>query len=135
MSRTHTLLSVLKDKKPHTIREMSEATGMTIDEIDLALACLRKQKCTRALDIPYLITDAGVEWLDRHEARAKLAAEKAARPRNPPGRPRKKAVPVKVLDPEFNRSFVAAPFQRDSIVSTAINAQPALQAAWGSLNA
>lgn len=153
MSATLAILRLLSNGKPHTARSMSVQTGFSLNQVYNAMRVLRKHKAMRAEDQPYTITSVGNEWLQAREEKAlRVEANKHAKKR-PMGRPplpedvrvsrdmaRRKQLAEKrraerelEIDPPVVHSIVTACGERDAIVSTAINKQPALQSAWGAL--
>jgi hypothetical protein len=130
MSHSLILLKLLIKSGPLSANQMVEATGLSIDQVYDAMNALRVRKAMQAMDRPYQVTDYGRDLAWNREARIQRLAAKAAIPKRPIGRPKKKTK-VEIPDMPVVRRFIAAPEQADSIVSTAVDGRPALQAAWG----
>lgn len=128
MSHGLILMKLLIERGPLTANQMVDATGWTAKQVYDAMHSLSVRKAMEGLDRPYQITPVGRELAWNREHRAKRLAEKAAKPKIGRGRPKKK---VAIPDMPVVRRIVAAPAVSDSIVSTAVQSRPALQAAWG----
>lgn len=133
MSQSMTILKLLNERGPLSASQLMEATGLSRSQVLDALHSLRTRKAMQMGERPYQITDAGRDLAWNREARAKRLAEKAAKPKRQMGRPKKKKAAIP--DMPVVRRFIVAPEQADSIVSTAVQRQPAFQAAWGALHA
>lgn len=130
-SNSMTILKLLLERGAQSATQLVEASGLSRKQVIDALHCLRVRNAMQMLDRPYEITDAGRDLAWNREARAIRLAEKAARPKRPMGRPKKKKVEIPDM-PEVRR-VVSAPSVADSIVSTAVQSRPAIQAVWGAM--
>lgn len=151
MSQTLVILNMLAEGVPLTVRQMAERAGYTITQTHDALQSLRKRKAVGAMDTPYQMTKEGAEWLQKRtkrntrletkrialseeerQARA-LATRKRSIAAKHQRRLEKRAALAKADTRDFVHRQVDAPVVADSIVSTAVQSRPALQAAWGAM--
>ena len=134
MSQPHSmiLLKLLLERGPLSATQLAEASGLSRKQVTDAVHSLRVRQAMETGERPYLITDTGRDLAWNREARVQRIAERAARPKRTVGRP-KKAVVSKIPDMPVVRRIVAAPAVSDSIVSTAVQSRPAIQAVWGQM--
>lgn len=112
MSKTLDILRLLSDGKPRSVAEMATACNLTVRQAQIALQSVRKQKATRSLGTPYVLTPEGLALLQQREAK-RVRVEKEHKRR---GRPRIHLVQE------------VAPRQTAPIPSA--QSQPAIQQVW-----
>lgn len=118
---------------PHSARQLAEKTGLSLADVQEAIRTLRRGDRVASVAAPviYKATSQGEaaltkepvpeEVLSRKRLARRIRAERGAAPR--------------AKEPEFVHNHVEAPSVADSIVSSALKGQPALQAAWGACRA
>lgn len=87
MSHSLILLEILIDGRPRSAVELSELSGLSIQQVLKGMQMLRKRKSMRALSVPYQITEAGRDWLAERQERETRMTEKVKPPPKPRGRP------------------------------------------------
>jgi hypothetical protein len=133
MSQPHSmiLLKLLLERGPLSATQLAEASGLSRKQVTDAVHSLRVRQAMQTGERPYLITDVGRGLAWNREARVQRHAEKAAQPKRPVGRPKKKT--MLIPDMPVVRRIIAAPAVADSIVAGAVQSRPALQAVWGAM--
>lgn len=112
MSKTLEILRLLSDGKPRSVAEMATACNLTVRQAQIALQSVRKQKATRSLGTPYVLTPEGLELLQQREAK-RVRVEKEHKRR---GRPRIHPIPE--------------PMSRHAVPVPSAQSQPALAQVW-----
>lgn len=79
MNNAMTVLELLSDGQPRTVRALVEATGFSLLQVQNAMRVLRNHEALRTLDLPYVVTEAGLQRLAHlQKRRTQIEANKEA---------------------------------------------------------
>lgn len=132
MTKARQVLELLA-KGPHSARQLAEKTSLSLADVQEAIRTLRRGDRVASVAAPviYKMTSLGEVALTKEPVPQEVLARKrlARRMRGERGAaPRAKEL-------EFVHNHVEAPAVADSIVSSAVQSRPALQAVWGACRA
>lgn len=128
MTKARQVLELLAEG-PHSARQLAEKTGLSFADVQEAIRTLRRGDRVASVAAPviYKATSLGEAALAKEPTPRTVLARKNRERRNREER----AAALRAS--EFVHKRVAAPPAADSIVSTAVRGQPALQSAWGAM--
>lgn len=130
MTKARTVLQLLVEG-PHSTRQLSEKTGLSIADVQEAIRTLRRGERVESVAVP-VIYQATLEG-ERALAKAPLPPAVLARKRLGRRIRAERGAAPRAKESEFVHNHVEAPAVADSIVSSAVQSRPALQAAWGAM--